>query len=66
MSDLSPLSGANRTLDFGADRSVDDPKQKFEPCAIRTAIAAIDPKRCSFNCINKYVAAPNHETSWSI
>jgi len=27
MTDLSPLSGANRKSDFGADRSVDDPQR---------------------------------------
>jgi ABC-type uncharacterized transport system substrate-binding protein len=31
MSDLSPLSGEERKLDFGAVRSVDDPKQTVRP-----------------------------------
>jgi hypothetical protein len=29
MSDLSPLSGVKRELDFGAVRSVDDPKLTY-------------------------------------
>jgi hypothetical protein len=31
MSDLSPLSGVKRKLDFGAVRSVDDPKAEVAP-----------------------------------
>jgi hypothetical protein len=31
MSDLSPLSGVERKLDFGAVRSVDDPSRKSSP-----------------------------------
>ena len=32
MSDLSPLSGEARKLDFGAASSVDDVKQTTSPC----------------------------------
>jgi hypothetical protein len=37
MSDLSPLSGANRKLDFGADRSVDDPEPTWSGSKSRSA-----------------------------
>ena len=32
MSDLSPLSGVERKLDFGAVRSVDDPQRSATVC----------------------------------